>query len=108
VQGEVRIRSKEHGAAQWEGANLTSIVIIMYCFPKGPWFDFRRYQVFCEVVGLERGPLNTIEDLLGRNSSGSVLESREYGCRDLLRHPLSAKVGTKFADMRRSLGMYIT
>jgi hypothetical protein len=32
-------------------------------------------------VGLERGPLNlvtTIEELLGRNSSGSGLENREY------------------------------
>jgi hypothetical protein len=36
-------------------------------------------------VGLERGPLSlvsTIEELLGRNSSGSGLESREYGLRD--------------------------
>jgi hypothetical protein len=33
-------------------------------------------------VGLERGPLSlvsTIEELLGRKSSGSGLESREYG-----------------------------
>jgi hypothetical protein len=33
-------------------------------------------------VGLERGPLclvSTIEELLGRNSSGSGLENREYG-----------------------------
>jgi hypothetical protein len=38
-----------------------------------------------EVVGLEWGPLSlvsTIEELLGRNSSGSGLESREYGLRD--------------------------
>jgi hypothetical protein len=36
-------------------------------------------------VGLERGPLSlvsTTEELLGRNSSGSGLESREYGRRD--------------------------
>jgi hypothetical protein len=36
-------------------------------------------------VGLERGPLslvNTTEELLGRNNSGSGLESREYGHRD--------------------------
>jgi hypothetical protein len=34
-------------------------------------------------VGLERGPLSlvsTIEGLLGRKSSGSGLENREYGC----------------------------
>jgi hypothetical protein len=33
-------------------------------------------------VGLERGPLslvNTIEELLGRKSSGSSLENRDYG-----------------------------
>jgi hypothetical protein len=37
------------------------------------------------VVGLERRPLNlvnTIEELLGRKSTGSGLESREYGSRD--------------------------
>jgi hypothetical protein len=33
-------------------------------------------------VGLDRGPLSTIEVLLGRNSSGSGLENREYGSRD--------------------------
>jgi hypothetical protein len=36
-------------------------------------------------VGLERGPLslvNTIEELLGRKSCGSGLESRDYGLRD--------------------------
>jgi hypothetical protein len=37
-------------------------------------------------VSLEQGPLsplNTIEELLGRKSIGSCLESREYGHRDL-------------------------
>jgi hypothetical protein len=36
-------------------------------------------------MGLELGPLslvNTIEELLRRKSSGSGLESREYGRRD--------------------------
>jgi hypothetical protein len=40
-------------------------------------FDSRRYQIFWEVVGLERGPLNlvsTIEELLVRKSSGFGLE----------------------------------
>jgi hypothetical protein len=38
-------------------------------------------------VGLKRGPLNlatTIEELLGRNNSGSGLENREYGRGDSL------------------------
>jgi hypothetical protein len=45
----------------------------------------RRYQIFREVVGLERGPLSlvsTTEELLGRKISGSGLESQEYGRRD--------------------------
>jgi hypothetical protein len=64
-------------------------------------FDSRRYQIFCEVVSLERGPLrlvSTIEELFGRKSSGSGLEIREYGHGVsvvlTMRHPLSAKVRT--------------
>jgi hypothetical protein len=55
---------------------------------RGPGFDSQRYQVFLEVVCLERGPLslmNAIEELLGRNSSGSGIENREYGRGDMLR-----------------------
>jgi hypothetical protein len=47
-----------------------------------PGFNSRRYQIFWEVVGLERGPLSlvsTIEVVLERKCSGSGLESREYG-----------------------------
>jgi hypothetical protein len=77
-------------------------------------FDSWCYQIFWEVVGLERGPLNlvsTTEELLGRSSSGSGLESRECGRRDPSHRPcdtLSSKVGTKFADNRRSLGIVRT
>jgi hypothetical protein len=49
----------------------------------GPEFDSRHYKK--KVVSLERGPLSLVsatEELLGRKSSGSGLESREYGCRD--------------------------
>jgi hypothetical protein len=76
-------------------------------------FDSRRYQIFWEVVGLERGPLSlvtTIEEVLERKSIGSRLESREYGRGDPLSWPcdtsLSAKVDSNWADKRRSLGRY--
>jgi hypothetical protein len=42
--------------------------------------DSRRYHIFWEVVGLERGPLSlvsTTEELLGRKSSDYGPESRE-------------------------------
>jgi hypothetical protein len=57
---------------------------------RGPEFDSRHFQIFWEVVSLERGLLSlgsTIEELLGRNSSGSGLEIREYGCADPQRWP---------------------
>jgi hypothetical protein len=44
-------------------------------------FDSWRYQIFGEVVGLERGPLClviTTEELLERKHSGSSLENRDY------------------------------
>jgi hypothetical protein len=53
-------------------------------------FDSLRYQIFWEVVGLERGPLSlasTTEELLGRKSNCSGLENREYGRRDSSRWP---------------------
>jgi hypothetical protein len=48
-------------------------------------FDSRRYQIFWEAVGLERGPLSlvsTTEELLGRKSNGSDLGTREYDRRN--------------------------
>jgi hypothetical protein len=57
---------------------------------RGPGFDSRRYQIFWEVVCLDRGPLSlvtTIEELLERKSSGSGLENRHYGRKDSSRFP---------------------
>jgi hypothetical protein len=51
-------------------------------------------------MGLERGPLSfvsTIEELLGRNSSGSSLENREYGRGDPLRWPRDNVCSQKLA-----------
>jgi hypothetical protein len=45
-------------------------------------FDSRCYQIFLDVVGLERGPLSlvsAIEELFGRKSSGCGLKNRDYG-----------------------------
>jgi hypothetical protein len=47
---------------------------------QGPGFDSRRYQIFWEILGLERGPLSLvgiIEELLEWKSSGSALENRD-------------------------------
>jgi hypothetical protein len=47
---------------------------------RGPGFDSRRHQVSWEIVGQERGPLSlvdTTEELLWRNSSGSCLKSED-------------------------------
>jgi hypothetical protein len=65
-------------------------------------------------VGLERGPLSlvsTTEELLGRKSSGSGLEIRDYGHRGSAtltkRHPsIRREVGTNFIDKRQLLGRY--
>jgi hypothetical protein len=52
---------------------------------RGSGFDPRHYQIFREVVVLERGPfslLSTIEELLARNSREFGVEIRDYGRRD--------------------------
>jgi hypothetical protein len=48
-------------------------------------------------VGLELSLLSTIEELLGRNISGSGLENRDYGRRNLSRWPLGTLYSQKLA-----------
>jgi hypothetical protein len=83
-------------------------VVRVPCYrARGPGFDFRHCHIFWEV-GLKRGPLSlvsTIENLLGRNNSGSGLESREYYSGDPTRQPISAKVGTMTTSGGRSVGI---
>jgi hypothetical protein len=63
-------------------------------------FDSRLYQIFCEIVGLKRGPpslMSTIEELLGRNNSDCCLESWAYGIRDPSRWPRDTLYPQKLA-----------
>jgi hypothetical protein len=56
-----------------------------------------------------RGPLglvSTTEELLESKSSGSGLESREYGRWDVRLTTWYTLFGTNFADKQRSLGRY--
>jgi hypothetical protein len=65
------------------------------------WFNFRRYQIFWEVVGLEQGPLslvNTIEELFERKISGFDL-NREYCCKG------SAALTTPHRYIRKKLAL---
>jgi hypothetical protein len=58
-------------------------------------------------VGLERGPLSlvsTIEELLERKSSGSGLQNREYGRRDVSRLPRCSLYPQKLALTKPTSG----
>jgi hypothetical protein len=79
-------------------------------------FDSQHYQVFWEVVGLERDPLSlvsTTEELLGRESSDFCLENEIKAVGDPLRWPrntfyqqksslTSAKSGSRSVGIVRS------
>jgi hypothetical protein len=70
-------------------------------------FHSRLYQIFWEVVGLERGPLSlvsTIEELLGRKGSGSGIEIREYGRRDQSHWPRGILYPQKLALTSPKIG----
>jgi hypothetical protein len=67
---------------------------------RGPRCDSRRYQVFWELVGLERGPLSLvtiIEELLEWNSSSSGQEKRINDRGDPLRWPRDTLYPLKLA-----------
>jgi hypothetical protein len=62
-----------------ENDRLCGLVVrVSGCYPRGPGFDSRRYQIFWVAVGLERGPLSPCESKWGatwKESSGSGLEN---------------------------------
>jgi hypothetical protein len=63
-------------------------------------FDSQRYQIFWDIMGSKRDPLSlvsTTEELLGRKSSGSGLESREYSSREPSRWPRGTLYPQKLA-----------
>jgi hypothetical protein len=85
----------------WEQHCLCGLVVRVtgYMF-RGPGFASRPYQIIWEVVGLERGLLRlvtTIEELLGRKSSGSDLQNWEYCHRDPSRWPRGTLYPQKLA-----------
>jgi hypothetical protein len=70
-------------------------------------FDSRCYHIFWQVLSLERGPLSlvsSIEELFGRNSSSSGLESLEYGRREPSRWPRHTIYPQKLALTSRRSG----
>jgi hypothetical protein len=68
---------------------------------------FRNYHIFWEVVCPKRGHLSlmsSIAELLGRESSGSCLENREYGRRDPLCWPHNILYPPKLALTSPKIG----
>jgi hypothetical protein len=83
------MRSKFLGLSAMSIDRLCGLVVRIPGYrSRGPGLDSWRYQIFWEVVGLERGPLSLvriIKELLEWKSSGFGLENREYCHGDPLR-----------------------
>jgi hypothetical protein len=62
-------------------------------------FGSQCYQIFWEVIGLERAPLSLViatEELIERKSAGCGLENRDYG------HRGPAALTTRHASIHKS------
>jgi hypothetical protein len=123
---------RNRGLIPSKNKRFVVVIIVVHCYLRNrPWrslwssdqssclqirrsgFDSRSYQIFREVVGLERSPLSlvsTTEELLERKGSGSGLENLKYGHRDPSRWPRDTlypqKLALNIADNWRSLGQY--
>jgi hypothetical protein len=96
-----------HGCHFLINSHVSSAVPPLWSSGQSSWlhiqrsgFDSRRYQIIWEAMGLEQGQLSlvsTIEELLGRNSSGCGLENREYYLRDSSRWPRGTLYAQKLA-----------
>jgi hypothetical protein len=74
-------------------------------------FDSRRYQIFWELAGLERGPLSRVRiNEIDRKSSDSGLENKltavENRRADHAKPLYPQKLALNFADQRRMLSRY--
>jgi hypothetical protein len=85
------LKPKGYGFDTWWGEHFDRLceVRVPGYRPKDLGFDSRCYQVFWEVVGLERGLLSLV------SSNGFGLESREYGGGDPLRWPYDTLSNSK-------------
>jgi hypothetical protein len=63
---------------------------------RGPGFDSWRYQIFWEVVGMERSPLSLVRIMNGKVAAPG-LENRDYGRWDPLRWPRDSLYQLKLA-----------
>jgi hypothetical protein len=100
LKGYVKFKTKYYLAINTERPPLWSSGQSSWLQIQSSGFDSRRYEIFWEVVGLERGTLSlvsTIEELLERKSSGSDQQSREYGRGDPLRWPRKTLYPQKLA-----------
>jgi hypothetical protein len=95
--------------------NMLLLIPPLWSSGQSSWLEIRKSRVRFpgttkkKVVGLERGPLSlvsTTEELLGRNSSGCGLESREYGRRNSSRWPCGTLLAlTSLTSGGRSVGI---